>query len=359
MAIDFSTLDFSWINTYETLFIVIVEIYFVMFGLINIAHALNSRKHCEKEDSVKCYKNEILIGILFLAFTFVYPFVFQTVENDYVRAQMYFHIFDSLTVHILCWMIAIPIWRWNDRRKNRHITYEDWKAKMIKDYKGKNDVKADFMRKIMHISTVAGFIALFFIDNAIVDILEPYGWNHNYFTLFWMVALGFQLLWTMNISDLLRLNKFEYLGKFARGWAEDAIKPSELDTYTSASSLLLGWLPFAIFGLPFLFAACFIGELSDAMASLVGKKFGKKRNPNSSKTIEGFIAGALTTYLLVILVNVFVPFPGVSMGIVHLMGIGAAIIFLLFDIYANVLTDNFYNPFFVGLTIWLIWLVFV
>ena len=77
----------------------------------------------------------------------------------------------------------------------------------------------------------------------------------------------------------------------------------------------------------------------------------------SNKTIEGFIAGGFTTFLIVMIVpiiyHIWMP---VCIIKIILMAIVATLLFLIVDLCAKNISDNILNPFLTGLGMWLIFI---
>jgi len=95
---------------------------------------------------------------------------------------------------------------------------------------------------------------------------------------------------------------------------------------------------------------------ADAAACVIGKKFGKHRlRKNSDKTVEGFIAGGLTTLLIVLIIpmiyHAWIP---ISIEKIIVMAIVATILFLLVDAFVKYISDNILNPILTGFGMWLI-----
>lgn len=95
-------------------------------------------------------------------------------------------------------------------------------------------------------------------------------------------------------------------------------------------------------------AGLLIACLSDALAALVGRIWGKKDvicPGGHEKTIEGFIAGTLSAYLIGLL------FLGPIYAIV------AAVVFLITDYFPMAIADNFLNPILIPLIIMVVQLI--
>jgi dolichol kinase len=91
-------------------------------------------------------------------------------------------------------------------------------------------------------------------------------------------------------------------------------------------------------------AASLVACFSDAIAALIGRKYGKHKVSvlgGDTKSIEGFIAGAGSAYLFAL----------IFIGPLH--AIFAALIFFLLDYFPIRIADNLTNPILISLGLWL------
>ncbi|MFX1293033.1 MAG: phosphatidate cytidylyltransferase, partial [Promethearchaeota archaeon] len=98
---------------------------------------------------------------------------------------------------------------------------------------------------------------------------------------------------------------------------------------------------------------------ADATACIIGKKYGKHSlRKNSNKTIEGFIAGGVSTFLIVVIIlNLYHPWMPISISKIFLMASIATILFLLVDRFTRNISDNILNPMLTGFGIWIIFIL--
>jgi dolichol kinase len=349
-------LEFCVVIMPFTIICVMGYIFFLAF--VDLRYTFTTFNNPEKKGNLKFFSNELLIGLMFLFLGFAYPFVFNFKTSDpLILGQLYFHLWISLSFHFPSWALYVFFANKNDIKKNRHYTYEEFKE--ITRTSHSSDLKAESQRKILHLISsgiVIGFYIvgkLFEVTGFIPSILP---WNSNLFSSFMQINVGIHFVFAMSIGDNLRLQKFEKLGQVGRDWMKNSVRPEEFDTYTGAQIMGLALIPFFFGSQALLISVVLIGALSDAMASIIGKRFGKIREftSKSKKTLEGYIAGFITTYLILIIVHTFAPFPNANWLVVNLMALSAAIAFLLVDIYARMITDNFLNPIVCGTIITLI-----
>ena len=67
----------------------------------------------------------------------------------------------------------------------------------------------------------------------------------------------------------------------------------------------------------------------------------------------------ITTYACVLFCNWLVPLPNANALVIQALAIGATATFLLVDIYAKHISDNFLNPVCCGFLMWVLYLLFV
>jgi dolichol kinase len=112
--------------------------------------------------------------------------------------------------------------------------------------------------------------------------------------------------------------------------------------------------PFPVFA-----SVALITTVADAAACLIGKKFGKHQlRKGSNKTIEGFIAGGVSTFLIVLFImTAFNGFILVDSLKILLMCMTSTILFLLVDYFIDNISDNILNPLLTGFGMWIIYLL--
>ncbi|MCP4763139.1 MAG: hypothetical protein GY870_15290 [archaeon] len=365
---DFMVLFVNFCNDFKFFFMGCVMVYFAIFGIVNLRYAFKSKNNPEKKNHPEYFINELLVAIMFFVLVILYPFIFDIFvqgvsDPESVLSQIYFHVWDSLTVQLVIWNIYLFFAQKNDKKHNRAIVYNDWKELVVSSYK--EGTKSNLQRKAMH--SLAGIIivSLYYAGVALESSLIAGGWDSVSFSMFLTVCVGVHFIWIMNIFDLLRLNEgtFTKMGQFARTWSEKTIHPNEMNTFASATIMIMALIPFII--LPpspaLLISISLIGAIADAMASIVGKKFGKIRSKKegTKKTAEGYIAGSLTAYLLVLLVHSIWQFGSLGLLEVNIIAIGAGLAIFIVDKYlSQIVSDNFLNPVACGLVIFILYSIF-
>jgi dolichol kinase len=347
---------------YELLFMIWVQVIFGVLGILMIYHAINTRNQPEKKDHPDFFINEMIIGTLLIGLTFIYPFMFNHyVPSPEVRAQLYFHMWDSLTINIILYYNHMFLGQFTKKRLNFNPTYAEFKVQFLKNYK--DTLWADIQRKWLHALPPVIAFGLLFVGRKYESFLVANGWTSDLLTIFFIFSVGIHFMVILVESDLMRFHKFHWMSKWSIEWIEHALRPKELDTPTSADIMLLAQMPFIFAPLPVFFATLLITAMSDATASIVGKtasKFGiaNKKIGNTNKTFIGLLGGVVMTYGLTIFVHTILPFEGATLLQVHAMGLAAATAFAFIDVFAKRISDNFLNPVICGGLIWLIYLIF-
>ncbi|MHA2288278.1 MAG: phosphatidate cytidylyltransferase [Promethearchaeota archaeon] len=223
-----------------------------------------------------------------------------------------------------------------------------------------DDFKSEFGRKFLHLFTT--FIILFFWS--LGTLLEYLGFLNqfnldNYSFSHWLIVtigLGFVIMF--QVADLARLNKFYMLPNWAKRWFL-SMRPEELNTFVASTPMVLSLVPFVFAPFPILASVALITTGADAAACLIGKKYGShKLKKDSNKTIEGFVTGGVSTFLIVLVVmtvyHVWMPVNAVK---IFLMAMVSTALFLFVDFFAKHISDNILNPILTGFGMWLIFLL--
>ncbi|MBD3352749.1 MAG: hypothetical protein GF364_14775 [Candidatus Lokiarchaeota archaeon] len=335
-------------------FMISLMIYTAIPGFLTIYYALKSRKHPEKVTDSSFFKNEVSLAFLFLLIAGLMPVLFDKITPTFaVKAQIYFHLWDTVTVCIIVWTVLSIIWKKHNKVRNKILSEVEWQEQISDNFK--DCFKTDITRKASHFL----FAAVLFILHFIYFTYPFKSWDQVSSALFMMTDFLVVFIWIFTPFELLRLLKFDVLGKFAQDMGKISIYPDELYTFTSSLPLMLSVIPFVLVSPQILYSVALIGALSDSAASIIGKRFGKRRSDKTKKTWEGYIAGFTSSFCLVFVVHLILPFSGINIFGVMLMAFGAATGFLLVDRFAKTLPDNFLNPIVCGLILTAIYYVLV
>lgn len=343
--------------------------FYLPITLIFIGHAIvfliyTLKNHKQKRQK-KIFANELIISMLFFAAGLVFPFMYQS-HNPTLDPNILNFLWLTSSIFIIIeeivWFFVIS-YVFIACKKNPSLKIEK-NHENFKKYFTQNwnyDFRKDIERKIIHIIP----IGVIFIIWTIGNILDIFGvltqWNIDIYSYcYWIIitiGLGFVLM--VAIADILKLNKTYLLPKWAIRWYRKSMIADELETYVSSTPLVLCFVPFIFVPFPIFASVALITTVSDATASLIGKKYGKhKIFEQSKKTIEGFIAGFTSTFLIVVLITIiYHSFMSVSLGTILIMATVAAFLFLIIDIFSKYISDNILNPILIGLGMWIIFIL--
>ncbi len=331
------------------------------FFILTLTYTIRNRK---LKIETHVFMNELLIALLILMVGVLFPFMYSFHSpNQSVITLNYLWLFTSIIFSIEMIILGFML-LYNARlsRNNPEIMEEREYSKYCDEFNEnwEDNLKSEFGRKFLHLIApviIFGFWLLGFILNE-VGFLIQWGLDIYSFSYFLIVTIGYGFVIMFLVGDLARLNKFYILPKWAKSWFK-VINQSELHTFVASTPLVLSLTPFLFAPFPILASVALIATGADAAACLIGKKYGKHRlRNNSTKTIEGFIAGGFSTFTIVFLVSIiFLPWMPVSFTKIILMSIIATFLFLLVDFYAKNITDNILNPILTGFGMWIVFLI--
>jgi len=303
------------------------------------------------------FTNEILVALLFLFSGILFPFMYQAHSENIPVSTLNFLWFTTSMLLIAEVVILSGILVKNhykckkDPALMKERNYSDFCIRFTSNWE--YNFKKDVERKLLHLLPVA-VVFFFWTLGTILDnlgILSLWGLDNYSFSIWLIVTIGFGFCVMFGIADLARLNYYHSIPDWARAWYQKSMKPDELDTFISSAPLVLSFVPFIFAPFPLLGAVALITAGADAAASLVGKKYGKRRfREDSVKTIEGYIAGAGMTFLIVVIISgLYIQWMAVSLAIILTMAVVAGLIFFLVDaFFSKTITDNILNPILTG-----------
>ncbi len=334
---------------------------FIGYSVLTFIYVIKNRTEKIKNH---LFLNEILIATLFLMAGILFPFMFQYNSRLLPLDSLNFLWFLTSLIFLIEMGVWIATLLYNAiiSKKNPEIMAERDYNDYCTEVKNRwiDDFKSEFGRKFLHLFTT--FVILFFWS--LGTILDNLGiliqWNlDNYSFSHWLIitiGLGFVIMF--QVADLARLNKFYMLPNWAKRWFL-SMRPEELNTFVASTPLVLSLIPFIFAPFPILASVALITTGADAAACLIGKKYGTHRlKKDSKKTIEGFITGGVTAFLIVLIVmNLYHVWMPVSFAKILFMAIVSTSLFLLVDFFANHVSDNILNPILTGFGMWLILLL--
>ncbi len=344
------------------MFFLPITLIFLGHGIIFMIFTLKNHKQKRQK---KIFTNELIVAILFFAAGLLFPFMYQS-HNPTLDPNILNFLWLTSSILILIeeivWTLVITheflVCKKNPSLKIER-DYENFKKFFTQNWN--YDFRKDIERKIIHVIP----IGVIFIIWTIGNILDIFGvltqWNIDVYSYcYWIIiTIGFGFVLMVAIADILKLNKTYLLPNWAVRWYRKSMIADELETHVSSTPLVLCFVPFIFAPFPIFASVALITTVSDATASLIGKKYGKhKIFEQSKKTIEGFIAGFTSTFLIVVLIAIiYHSFMPVNLGTILIMATVAAFLFLIIDIFSKHISDNILNPILIGFGIWAIVLI--
>lgn len=328
-----------------------VSLIFLSYSAAILAYGITRRHHPDKEHHLR---NEVLVAMLFALAGLLYPFMFLPTGIDYATQDQLFGLTNYFIVtEMLVWAAFITKGALETRNNpvlKESRNWENFKEEFRANYK--YDFMKDVKRKALHLLPVA--VILFFWTLGVIlansGTLAQMSLTQPAFSYWLIVTVGYGFVLMFATADLCRLSgRAHWLPLWAITWFTKSMKTDELETFVSSSPLVLSFVPFVFTPFPVFASVALITSLGDAAASLVGKKFGKHRFPRTSKkTIEGYLAGGFSTFLLVVLAGGLYPVVGITWITIIAMAVFATFVFLSIDVFANHVSDNILNPLLCG-----------
>lgn len=330
----------------------------VAYSFLSLIYTLKNRD-LKKKNNVLI--NEILIALLFLVAGVLFPFIYRFQSPNLSQDSLNFMWLFTSTI----FMVEMGIWTimllYNGRiAKNdpdimAERDYNKYCEEINKHFV--DDLRAEATRKVLHIFTC--FVIFFFWSIGLIlddiGLLPKWGLDNYSFSYWLIITIGFGFVIMFQIGDLTRLNRFYMLPNWSKKWYL-GMRQEEQCTFIASTPLVLSFTPFLFMPFPIFGAVALITTGADAAACIIGKKYGKHSlRKNSNKTIEGFITGGVSTFLIVIIITLlYHPWMPVSIQKVFIMASVATLLFLIVDRFARNISDNILNPLLTGFGIWII-----
>ncbi|MHA1730873.1 MAG: phosphatidate cytidylyltransferase [Promethearchaeota archaeon] len=333
---------------------------FFAFGAVIAVHAVRNRSKPEKGPH---FWNELILGFLFIAGGVLYPFTLAVQGIDTpVQDVLYLVTMVFLFAEMLLWAGILGRGRslCRDQSLREERDYEVFKENYCESYE--YDFRADLRRKALHLLPV-GVILLFWILGMILDafgVLSQFQLTQAAFSYWLIITVGFGFILMFATADLMRVTgRGHYLPSWAMEWFCGSMKTDELDTFVSSESMVLCFIPFVFTPFPIFMSVALITALADAAASLVGKKYGRRKIfKSSSKTVEGYLAGAFATFSCVLIIGSVFAVEDMTALTIVMMALFATGTFLLVDAFAKRVSDNILNPLLCGFAMFAAYILF-
>ncbi len=343
------------------LFFLPTSIIMVGYCVITLFYTVNNMKEKKRN---KVFINEVAIATLFLFAGLSFPFLYQFHSPELTQETLNLLWFWSSIIFSLEMIIWAGILTYNTRISKRDSElmkkrdYNEYKKKVLD--KWVDDLKSELGRKVLHIFTGS----VIFICWTIGILLNEVGFlrivklDVYSFSYWWIITIGFAFVIMFQIADLARLNRAYMLPNWARKWYL-SMRPKELETFIASTPLVLAFVPFIFPPFPIFAAVALITTVADGLACIIGKKYGSHPlRKNSKKTIEGFIAGSSSTFIIVVIIMILYD-SWIEMDFfgIFIMAMVATLMFMIVDLFIKRISDNIMNPILTGLAMWIVYII--
>ncbi|TXT60034.1 MAG: conserved membrane protein of unknown function [Promethearchaeota archaeon] len=349
-----------------------VVIIFIINGLAHLFYAFKLNKLFPEMHN---FYNTILTVGLWIIGGLVYPFYFIS-HDDSLLFPILSVIFISLFTPCLIGLVLLyqnhyVIKRNPEVKEQREIKKYIEKCQKRLNGRTKDAKKVifriDLKRKSLHLFPAAVIIGLWIYSVSIWEGLLNqhliWGINGQEYATFLIITAGYSGILVFAALDYLRLsyifesyNYFHLIPDNVLDLLSRSMKEKELYEFTKPVALVLAFAP--LFFLPFgIFSSiALISTIGDGAASLIGLKFGKINFPkNSPKTIIGYVAGFVSSFLIALLpLTLFQS--NMALPKILIMALVASFIFLFIDLNPLKVDDNILNPLFCGMGMVLVYL---
>jgi len=333
----------------------------VGYSILTLVYTIKKRRNKIKNH---LFLNELLIAVLFLMAGIIYPFMYRSHSPNLSQNSLNFlWLFTSVVflIEMGVWAITL-IYNTVISKRNPEIMADRDYGKFCEEFDNNwvDDLKSEVGRKFLHLFTC--FVIFFFwtLGTVLSDlgVLTQWGLDNYSFSYWLTITVGYGFVFMFQVADLARLNKYYMLPNWAKKWYLD-IKQSELYTFIASTPLVLSCSLFIFAPFPIFAAVALITTGSDGVACIIGKKYGKHNlRTNTKKTVEGLIAGGLTTFIIVYLISIFYhPWMPIAIEKIIIMSFAATLLFMLIDAYTKNISDNILNPLLTGFAMWIIFLL--
>lgn len=320
---------------------------FLVHAVLILIYVVRNR---HRPDKPHHFQNEVIIAALYFLGGLAYPFMFQCTGVAAAGEVALFQLTNVALIAEECIWLAFIVMEWRRTRAHPQVkadrAWSKFKAEFSANFT--YDVKKDLQRKSLHVLTAVVVLLAWFFGQVLEarGILASLGITQPAFSFWLIVLVGYAFVLMFAAGDLLRLTGHsDLLPPWALRWFTANMNTDELETFVSSSPLILSFVPYLFTPFAVFASVALISALADMAASLVGKKWGRHHFPRTSKkTVEGYVAGAFTTFLIVVVCGVAYPSPAITPATVWIMAALAALVFFLVDLTPSHVSDNILNP---------------
>ena len=320
---------------------------FVTFGVIATIIAMQQFKSGSVREHAP---NNLAMAAIYFMCAFTYPFMYIRTGLA-LQWQNTFYILASLLIFSFLGVLGIYIVRelyWTRKDPSRKETrgYTAF-LKMTNNFE--YSATRDASRKLLHLVIVGIVMGFHGFAHLLGDFLQSMGITPLGFTIFSVVTVGYAFITMFMLADTLRLlngnSLFHLTPDWAHKWFKASLKESEIHTMISSVPIVLGLMPFIFSPFWIFVTVALVASLSDALASVVGKKWGThKLSVNKLKSWEGLVAGGVATILFVYLGYYLYSDHLLAFWQVSIIAAAVSSGIVLIDAFAKRIMDNILNP---------------
>ncbi|MHA2035861.1 MAG: hypothetical protein ACW98X_05470 [Promethearchaeota archaeon] len=312
--------------------------------------------------------NSVLTFLLWVLAGVAYPFFF----SDYNPNMKFFQTLSTFFICIFSpsLIILIFFYQYNFvakkhpdiiEKRNIETFLKTFDQSNNQDFEKKSQkLRTDIHRKLLHLIPAGLVIFLWifavYIWSGLWNANIVWGITGEEFGRFLILTVGYSGILVFGALDYIRLsfifenhNLFHLIPDNVLNLLSKSMKKKENFDFIRPTVLVLSFVPIFFFPFCIFAASILISTIGDGAASLFGLKFGNKKFPKSSnKTVIGYIAGFLTSFLIgLVIVMLFEP-TLLNIKII-LIGLSGGLTFLFIDLLNLRIDDNILNPIFCSL----------
>ncbi|MHA1649579.1 MAG: hypothetical protein ACTSYB_05240 [Candidatus Helarchaeota archaeon] len=290
--------------------------------------------------------NEILICGCYITVSFLLPYM-VVLPTWTVLIQL--AVVGGLLLIPFIEYLKIRNWAKNaEFEKINERDYEMFIIRFPEEYTTARDIR----RKIYHALIPIIILICYSVALALGGYNEL---NGDQFGRFLIFNIGFALMNLFTLGDLFRLYNFKYLPGWAVHLFTSAMKKKELNSYSSPPGTIMAIAIFFILPFPIFTSIAMLIGISDSLASLVGKNYGKRyMRVSSDKKLEGTLAGTISG-IVATLIICFIFASYWPWFVILILALIAGGVFALFDYIDHpTINDNLSVPIVAGILMGLI-----
>jgi dolichol kinase len=320
------------------------SIIFLIIGSLIILTAFKNIRSKKKS----LFIDELILGGFHILMALILPFLYYRYSS--ISASL-FLVTNAFT--ILCSVILVTIILIEKIRVSKHPnlikerSYKEYKKNFLASFDEKNKYK----RRITHILPAVVILPIYLIAKS----MAPWLPNWEALCMCFIITIGSGFVLFFSVGDLVRVNKPSLLPDWANKLFSKGLNKEEVEnnTFTTTSAMVLGFGPWLLAGFLVFTVVSLVASVSDAMAAITGFRFGRHNFPKKSKkTVEGYLGGIITTFLLVL--GVLLVLTTINPLFIIFLGLVLAGAFFLVDLINLPIDDNKINPHTIGLVLLLI-----